>query len=169
MSLHTQLTLVILVGIGVAPLARAQTYDVPIISISCHFNPSPSYPRKNGYDCTEVRSSATSKVSLNTNASELENTLRRSEALAELSRQTDAACGSTCRFFYGGWGHQCLAVAQGAYFTGLGSFLGRETTRRDAEATALRDCDKFVGNKGDKCRVLFSECATGIPQEISFN
>ncbi len=142
--------------------AQAVGYPVPLITVACHFNPEISYPRANGYDCVAAKAAKHDRVVVDSQLSDLERTLVINRAFNRLALSATADCGPSCRFFYGTMGGQCLAIAQSARFTGLGSFMGRELTREDSEATALRDCRDYVGTPGEECRIIVSECPQGI-------
>ncbi len=137
-------------------------FYVPLIAIACHLNPDLGYRRANGYDCVAARAAAQGGVTLDTRMSDIERMIVTHRALSRLSAEAEQKCGGSCRFFYGGQGLQCLSIAQSERYTGLGSFMGRETTKADAEATALRDCRDFVGNPGTECTIIMTECPPGV-------
>lgn len=142
--------------------AKAAGYPVPMIAIACHFNPEISYPRANGYDCITAKTAKHGRVVVDSQLSDLERTFTINRAFNRLALSATTDCGASCRFFYGTMGGQCLAIAQSARFTGLGSFMGRELTRQEAEATALRDCRDYVGTPGEECKIIVSECPQGM-------
>jgi hypothetical protein len=85
-------------------------------------------------------------------------------AYLSLSFKATDRCGgpAVCRGAYGVLGAQCLAIAQSAFYSGFGSFEGRELTRKDAEATALENCEQHVGQPGQACSIVISACPPGV-------
>lgn len=155
----------LLLGLAVgAPAAHAYTVREPLLAIACHLEPAFSPRRANGYDCTVSSAIKQGTVAYPSHASDDERLLRRNRAFYRLALEAERACGSSCRYFYGTLGAQCLAVAQSPQFTGLGSFMGRELTQADAEATALQDCVEFVGQPGTECRIVLSVCTDPLPR-----
>lgn len=138
----------------------AAEIHVPLLSFACHFDGTFTTPRVNGYDCKHKFAVHSGGINLDPNEiSHLEMTLQISKAHSRVSKVAEIKCGHSCRFFFGGWGAQCLAVAQSRRYTGLGAFTGREVSQLDAERSALRDCETFVGVPGERCEIVISECA----------
>lgn len=138
---------------------------IPLITAACHLLPHwVPVPggRASGYDCSARSAVKHGTVRVDEALQEPDLTLTINKAFYRLAQNATAECGPSCRFFYGTIGNQCLAVAQSAQFTGLGSFMGRETTKAQAEATALRDCRDEVGQPGVECRIILSECPPGL-------
>ena len=134
----------------------------PLLAIACHLEPGLSDRRANGYDCTVSSAVKRGVVVYSSGSSDDERLLRRNHAFYKLALAAESACGSDCRYFYGSLGAQCLAVAQSARYTGLGSFMGRETTQAEAEETALQDCVEFVGQPGSECHIVLSVCTEPV-------
>lgn len=145
-----------------APTAVAETFYVPMIAVACQF-PAPA--RASGYDCAAASGKAHGGVELDDRMSSTEITLIMQEEFRRIAAVANDRCGrDTCRFFFGVEGKQCLAIAQSPTFTGLGSFLGKEQSREDAEHTALVDCQRHVGTPGAACTIIESECTSDDDQ-----
>jgi hypothetical protein len=145
--------------LGIAAVsAPAATLEQPVMAIACHFNGPDNGQRANGYDCSVSWAARQGAFQYDDQMSSDEILLRRNHAFYQVAQAAERACGSDCRYFYGTLGYQCLAVAQSAQFTGLGSFSGQETTLEQAEATALRDCRDFVGEPGAPCKTIIGVC-----------
>lgn len=143
------------IGISTAHGAPVQQ---PLLAIACHWDPTPNPKRANGFDCSVSHGVAERRFDYDTQMSENEFLLRRNNAFRKVALSAASQCGSDCSFFYGSLGHQCLAVAQSRYYTGLGSFQGKEKTKADAERSALDFCNEHLTHADDDCRIIVSVC-----------
>jgi hypothetical protein len=137
---------------------------VPIIAVAC----KAFADRASTFDCASASAVRDGSVTFEADTTEADQRILLRKEYLRLSALATEDCGGAdlCRGAYGVFGEQCIAIAQSSFYSGFGSFMGKETTQTDAEATAVRDCRlaaEACGVDGDAdCQVLISRCPAGI-------
>lgn len=150
--------------LSVSLKAQAEQITLPMITVAC----VAFQDRASTFDCMRNYVAKEGSVTYDTEWSEVDRAIVIRQAYVALTRPAVAECGgrNVCRAAYGVIGYQCIAIAQSPFFSGFGSFMGKETTQAQAEATAIQDCEEHVGDPGAACEIVVSRCPDLSPNNL---